>query len=172
MWVARAQLADYLPLRLLSAVEDEAVTAKRSSLVHQVIEQYKKYEDYTPRDCELAYLDVIRAWDWYGSTFFGAEFHSGETYEDVILAVNPRGVMVRWPLPCTAERAGLTQRPDQVVDEATKDIIQKFPFERVPSWGFTEEEFVLNVGSNDKSKAFAFTTDEVRMRARHRAMHR
>lgn len=51
-----------------------------------------------------------------------------------------------------------TRRPEQ-------DIVKKYPFARMPSWGFTDSQFYMHVGSRDSQRQFAFGTDEVRLRA-------
>jgi hypothetical protein len=60
----------------------------------QIIALYSKLAGYTKAEARLSYLDYVRAWKIYGSTYFFAQPQSGTLPREVVIAVNGRGVLI------------------------------------------------------------------------------
>ena len=60
----------------------------------QIIALYSKLAGYSKAEARLSYLDYVRSWKIYGSTYFFAQPQSGSLPREVVLAVNSRGILI------------------------------------------------------------------------------
>jgi len=133
----RGKLHKYLNARTLE-VQDPG------ELERSVLKLYAKLHGYTQAEARLSYLDFVRAWKIYGSTYFLASPIANKLLPaEVVIAVNARGVLI--------------------VDPATKDYIEDFPYNKVVTWGHSHKTFVVVTGDVLHQRKVFFKTRQGKM---------
>lgn len=139
----RSKLDRLLPKRMLrgKGKSKEEQEQRAEELAADIGARHAKLAGYGRVDAKLAYLDLVREWEWYGSTFFFARpADTSAMPEEVFLAINPRGVLI--------------------VDPVSKEVVRRIPYAELPSWAHDTSTFVLHVGNMAKQKKLYFETDE------------
>lgn len=104
-FTALKDLAAYLPKKVLDEQDHEALQA-------QLLTFYAKLDGYSQNDARLSYLDYVKSWKIYGSTFFFAEPKQNRDFPaEVVLAINAKGILV--------------------VDPASHDFLQEFLYSNI-----------------------------------------
>mmetsp|Transcript_6841 Transcript_6841/g.8940 ORF Transcript_6841/g.8940 Transcript_6841/m.8940 type:complete len:789 (+) Transcript_6841:150-2516(+) len=116
-------------------------------LKEEIYRQYAQFAGYDKMACKVNYLDYIKAWKWYGSSYFlvqtvtykilGKEFP-----KNIILAVNTKGVLIVDP------------------NDPSRELLADFPYSDIVTWGYSAKNFVLVVGNLVRSQKLFFETDE------------
>lgn len=126
----RNSLNQYLPERNLSSSSHSDVCAK-------VLQKYAQLQGFTTTEAKLGYLDFVKEFPSYGSAYFFATPISSTTLpKEVAIAINNKGVAV--------------------VDNFTKEYIEKYAFDGIITWGHSPSQFVLAVGSIAKQRKLTF----------------
>lgn len=139
----RSKLDRLLPKRVSRGKgrKKEEQEQRAEELAADIGARHAKLTGYARIDAKLAYLDLVREWEWYGSTFFFAKpTDAAGMPEEVFLAINPRGVLI--------------------VDPVSKEVVRRIPYAELPSWAHDTSTFALHVGNMAKQKKLYFETDE------------
>ncbi|CAE7724736.1 frmB, partial [Symbiodinium microadriaticum] len=113
----RGKLGLYLSYRLIE-------TTPASELEEQVYKLYKKLSGYSQLEARLSYLDYVKSWKIYGSTYFFAEPQNNkELPRECVLAINNKGILV--------------------VDPNTKEFLAEYEYSNVVTWGHSLNSFVV-----------------------------
>eukprot|EP00753_Platysulcus_tardus_P009044 PLAT178.1.p1 GENE.PLAT178.1~~PLAT178.1.p1 ORF type:complete len:440 (-),score=275.39 PLAT178.1:246-1565(-) len=57
--------------------------------------QWERLKGMSPRDAKMAYLNIVREWDFYGADFFPVAFEGGRPFPaEVFIAVKEDGILV------------------------------------------------------------------------------
>jgi len=115
--------------------------AKNSELVASVCELWDGLKDMSSHEAQLSYMELVRGWKVYGSTFFVVEPKSQPDLPNYgILAVTASGLLI--------------------IDMKTRDIAKEFSYEKVVTWGCTDKSFVLHYGTLERKEKLFFLTDQ------------
>ena len=83
---------------------------------------------YTSRDAKVNYLDYIKAWKIYGSTYFVVEPQNSRDFpKEVVLAINAQRVLIVHP--------------------QSQEFLAEYPYNEVVTWGQSSKSFVLVTGN-------------------------
>jgi len=105
-----------------------------------ITDTYKLVKGYDRHEAMNNYLDYVRAWKIYGSSYYFAEPQANRDLpKDVVLAINAKGVLV--------------------VDPSTKDFLSDYPYSEIVTWGHSATTFVLVVGNLVRQNKLYFKTD-------------
>jgi hypothetical protein len=123
----RNSLSKYLPERNLT--EDPVETN-----IEEVLRRYAQLQGVTQIEAQLSYLDFVKLFPSYGSSYFYAvPINCREYPKEVAIAVSPKGVAI--------------------VDNYSKEYIDNYLYESILTWGHTYNQFVLVIGpSYDQQK--------------------
>ena len=99
-----------------------------------------KLEELKTRDkCEKAYLDFVKDWQVYGSTFWHVQPQGTMEFPShVIMAIHPKGVLI--------------------INPDTFEILKSYKYNEIPQWGSSKSSFVLYVGNLIKQTKTFFST--------------
>jgi hypothetical protein len=107
----------------------------------QIYKLYKKLIGYAQMEARLSYLDYVKSWKIYGSTFFFAEPQNNKDLpRECVLAVNNKGILV--------------------VDPSTKEFLAEYEYSNVVTWGHSLNSFVIVTGSTNRQIKMYFKTDQ------------
>lgn len=134
----------YLKGRLGRYFADRVVANKREDeLGRKLLTLRAKLSGYSSIEARLSYLDYVRSWKIYGSTYFVAEpKQNRQVLSQIILAVNVRGIMV--------------------IDPETNGFQQEYPYSKIITWGYSPTSFVVVTGDAIKQAKNYFKTDHGR----------
>jgi myosin-7 len=108
-------LVNFLPAKYLKGDKDA-----QSELEGKIIKIYQKLKGYTVMEAKLNYLDYVKSWKIYGSSYYFVEPQNSRDFpSDVVLAINAKGVLV--------------------VDPETKDFLAEYPYSEVVTWGHSAQ---------------------------------
>ena len=130
------RLARYLPAKFATGpkVDAAAVTAALTA-------KHAAHKGKSRAAAEKEYLQYVKEWQVYGSSFFFVEPQMNATLPaEVFLAVNPKGVLL--------------------INPETKEVLASHPYAEVPTWGHSVSSFVLHVGNLIKQTKFYFATEQ------------
>ena len=83
---------------------------------------------YSSRDAKVNYLDYIKAWKIYGSTYFVVEPQNSRDFpKEVVLAINAQRVLIVHP--------------------QSQEFLAEYPYNEVVTWGQSSKSFVLVTGN-------------------------
>ena len=130
-------LAKYLPPKYL---QEKSAT----DLESMVLKVYKTLQNYSKQEAKLNYLDFVKSWKIYGSTYFFVQPQNTRDMhnfpKEVVLAINANGILV--------------------VDPDSKDFLADYPYSEVVTWGHSAQTFVLVVGNFIRQNKIYFKTDQ------------
>lgn len=130
----QGELVHYIPAKYLKGDRNE-------ELEDQIIKIYAKLKGYSAMEARLNYLDYVKSWKIYGSSYFFVEPQNSRDFpSDVVLAINAKGILV--------------------VDPETKDFLSEYPYAEVVTWGHSSQTFVLVVGNLIRQTKIYFKTDQ------------
>jgi myosin-7 len=128
------RLSRYLPAKY-TEVSTEAEYIEKIKAAHSEVNGLKQ------GDAKGKYLDLVKGWKIYGSSFFFVEPQmTAELPEEVFLAVNPKGILI--------------------INPDTKEILKDHPYNEVPTWGHSGSSFVLHVGNLIRQTKLFFHTEQ------------
>jgi hypothetical protein len=115
-------LVNFLPAKYLKG-------DAQGELEGKILKIYQKLKGYSSTEAKLNYLDYVKSWKIYGSSYFFVEPQNSRDFpSDVVLAINAKGILV--------------------VDPETKDFLAEYPYSEVVTWGHSAQTFVLVVVSH------------------------
>lgn len=130
----RGKLGVYLSARLI----EQKTPAEYEEQIYKL---YKKLIGYSQMEARLSYLDYVKSWKIYGSTFFFAEPQNNKDLpRECVLAVNNKGILV--------------------VDPTTKEFLAEYDYSNVVTWGHSLNSFVIVTGSTNRQIKMYFKTDQ------------
>jgi len=128
------KLERYLPAKY-------AESTRTSELANEIRKQHAEHAGKSAKAVEQEYMDYVKEWQVYGSSFFFVEPQMNATLPaEVFLAVNPKGVLL--------------------INPETKEVLASHPYAEVPTWGHSVSSFVLHVGNLIKQTKFYFATEQ------------
>jgi hypothetical protein len=96
---------------------------------------------YTSRDAKQNYLDYIKAWKIYGSTYFVVEPQNCRDFpKEVVLAINAHRVLIVHP--------------------QSQEFLAEYPYDEVVTWGQSSKSFVLVTGNLVRQQKVYFRTEQ------------
>ena len=135
-------MCDYVQFRLQRFVAKkffEGNKAKEAELENTVMTLYSKLSGYSQAEARLSYLDYVRGWKIYGSTFFVAEpLNNKELPTHVVLAINNKGILV--------------------IDASNKEYVAEYDYANVVTWGNSASSFVVITGTPTRQVKLYFRT--------------
>jgi hypothetical protein len=130
----RGNLGKYLAARLIQQSES-------SKLESQIYELYAKLVGYSQLEARLSYLDYVKSWKIYGSTYFFVEpQNSKDLPKECVLAVNNKGVTV--------------------ISPTTKEFLAEYNYSTVVTWGHSPNSFVIVTGTQTRQIKVYFKTEQ------------
>jgi len=95
----------------------------------------------TSEDAKSEYLDIVKQWPFYGTTFFPACRTVGKqkTPPKVIIGVNAEGILLL---------------------KKDKELISTHPFTEICSWASSSTTFAFEFGSQTESQKYTFETKQ------------
>lgn len=130
----RGKLGNYIAARLIE--QKPAIELEES-----IYKLYEKLKGYSQMEARLSYLDYVKSWKIYGSTYFFAEPQNNKDLpRETILAVNNKAILV--------------------VDPATKEFLAEYDYANVVTWGHSANSFVVITGTSNRQNKMYFKTDQ------------
>jgi len=112
-----------------------------AELEEKVYKLYKKLTGYSQMEARLSYLDYVKSWKIYGSTYFFAEPQNNKDLpRECVLAINNKGILV--------------------VDPNSKEFLAEYDYSNVVTWGHSANSFVVVTGSTNRQIKMYFKTDQ------------
>eukprot|EP00937_MAST-01D_sp_MAST-1D-sp2_P002590 g2590.t1 len=132
--VLETQLSKFMPAKFLGKGREE-------ELEERIIKVYQKLVGYTQQEAKLSYLDLVKSWEIYGSSYYFVEpQNKGDFPPEVVLAINSKAILV--------------------VDPESKDFLDKYLYSNVVTWGHSASSFVVVIGNLTKQTKIYFKTDQ------------
>lgn len=105
---------------------------------------FKAHSQYTGKsadDAKSDYLDIVKQWGFYGTTFFPPCKAAGKqkTPSKVIIGVNAEGILLL---------------------KKDKELVSTHPFTEICSWASSSTTFAFEFGSQTESVKFTFETKQ------------
>ena len=116
---------------------------REQEIEDNVLQVWKKLagKTYTSRDAKQNYLDYIKAWKIYGSTYFVVEPQSSRDFpKEVVLAINAQRVLIVHP--------------------QSQEFLAEYPYNEVVTWGQSSKSFVLVTGNLVRQQKVYFRTEQ------------
>lgn len=130
----KGNLGKYLSAKELERSDD-------GELEDQLLKLYAKLSGYSAKEARLSYLDYVKSWKIYGSSYYFAEPKQNRDFpSEVVLAINAKGILV--------------------VDPDTKEFLQEYPYSQVVTWGHSTNSFVVVTGDAVKQTKVYFKTEQ------------
>eukprot|EP01029_Cantina_marsupialis_P011270 TRINITY_DN251_c0_g1_i2.p1 TRINITY_DN251_c0_g1~~TRINITY_DN251_c0_g1_i2.p1 ORF type:complete len:848 (-),score=351.01 TRINITY_DN251_c0_g1_i2:687-2867(-) len=135
--------ADYITPELLSKCLPEKLqdSERAMEVTMQIMRYHTKLKGIDKNEAQQSYLDYVKQWKIYGSSFFFVEPQmSTEFPDEVFLAVNPSGILI--------------------INPETKETLATYPYSELPTWGHSASSFVLHVGNLLQQSKLYFKTEQ------------
>ena len=126
-------LSFFLPERNIAS------SSNTIELCGRVLRKYSQLTGFTLNDAMLGYLEFVQEFPSYGSAYFFANPTNCTTLpKEIAIAINKKGVAI--------------------VDNYTKEYIEKFDYDSVITWGHSPSQFVIAVGTTSRQRKLTFKT--------------
>ena len=103
---------------------------RESDLEFQILRLYNRLKGLSQLDARLSYLDYVRTWRLYGSTFFSVTSVNQNIPEDVILAISKSGIIV--------------------LEGKSRELLKAYEYiVHITSWGYSDTSFIMQVSHRD-----------------------
>lgn len=127
-------LTRFLPQRFAQGLRAQA-------LVLEIQKAHELHKGKTKMECEREYLQYVKAWQVYGSSFYYVEPQMNpDLPDDVFIAINPKGILIIHP--------------------DSKEVLGSYPYSEIPTWGHSGSSFVLHIGNLLRQNKLYFTTEQ------------
>jgi len=114
---------------------------RQSELASEIRKAHAQHAGKTSEAAEREYLEYVKEWQVYGSSFFFVEPQmSVDLPDEVFLAVNPKGILI--------------------INPDTKEVLATHPYSEVPTWGHSGSSFVLHIGNLIRQNKLYFATEQ------------
>ena len=128
------KLERYLPAKY-------AESTRTSELANEIRKQHAEHAGKSQKAVEHEYMDYVKEWQVYGSSFFFVEPQmNSEMPEEIFMAVNPKGILL--------------------INPDTKEVLSTYPYSEVPTWGHSQSSFVLHIGNLIRQTKLYFATEQ------------
>ena len=128
------KLERYLPAKY-------AESTRTSELANEIRKQHAEHAGKSAKAVEQEYMDYVKEWQVYGSSFFFVEPQmNSEMPEEIFMAVNPKGILL--------------------INPDTKEVLSTHPYSEVPTWGHSQSSFVLHIGNLIRQTKLYFATEQ------------
>ena len=125
--------------RFLPAKYSEST--RTSELANEIRKQHAEHAGKSTRAVEHEYMDYVKEWQVYGSSFFFVEPQmNADMPEEIFMAVNPKGILL--------------------INPDTKEVLSTYPYSEVPTWGHSQSSFVLHIGNLIRQTKLYFATEQ------------
>jgi len=106
-----------------------------------IFKAHAQYSGRTPEDAKADYLDIVKQWPFYGTTFFPPCKSAGKqrTPSKVIIGVNAEGILLL---------------------KKDKELVSTHPFTEICSWASSSTTFAFEFGSQTESLKYTFETKQ------------
>ena len=129
----KGNLGKYLSAKMMESANDD-------DLEDQLLKLYSKLSGYSAKEARLSYLDYVKSWKIYGSSYFRAEPKQNREFpHEVILAINAKGILI--------------------VDPQTREFLQEYPYSQVVTWGHRRTHTSSSASGAVKQTKVYFKTD-------------
>ena len=129
--ILNREVERYVPARVFDMVD-------RAVVISSVCQRYSELTGYTSQEARLVYLQIVREFPSYGSSYFlvtsGALSSKGS--QEVVVAITPKGLFI--------------------IDNHTKEYIQNYLYEKILTWGHSPTQFILATGTVTSKKTVSF----------------
>jgi len=128
-------LKDFVPKQLLPL-------KKPSEWEALIFKQHSKIKGKTQEDAQAEYLEIVRQWPYYGTTFYPPCKTVGNRKipSKVVIGVNAEGILLLKP--------------------KDKELISTHPFTEICSWASSANTFAFEFGSQNDSQKYTFETKQ------------
>jgi len=126
-------IGDFVPKNLLN-------TRKSQEWEQLILEEHEKLIGKSAEDAKSEYLQIVKSWPYYGSTFYPpCKPVMGKSHK-VIIGVNYEGIRLLKP--------------------KTKQVISEHFFTEILSWASSNGTFAFEFGNPNHSEKHTFETDQ------------
>mmetsp|Transcript_4376 Transcript_4376/g.7469 ORF Transcript_4376/g.7469 Transcript_4376/m.7469 type:complete len:669 (-) Transcript_4376:237-2243(-) len=125
------EVEKYIPSRVFDMVERDVIISTVSS-------RYAELDGYTSLEARLEYLQIIREFPSYGSSYFLVTCSGllSKGSKEVVVSITPKGLFI--------------------IDNYSKEFIKKYLFEDILTWGHSPTQFILATGTVTNKKTVSF----------------
>jgi len=135
-------LPGFLSQNLKEFVPKTLYSSKKSDQWESAIFQdHRRHQGKTQDECKTAYLNVVKKWPFYGTTFYPPckSIDNGRRVPNkVIIGVNAEGILLLKP--------------------KDKDLISTHPFTEICSWASSSSTFAFEFGVQSEATKYTFET--------------
>jgi len=128
-------LKDFVPKQLMPL--------KRASEWETLIfKQHAKIKGKSREDAQAEYLDIVKQWPYYGTTFYPPckAIGNRKIPSKVVIGINAEGILMLKP--------------------KDKELISTHPFTEICSWASSANTFAFEFGSQNESQKYTFETKQ------------
>lgn len=125
------QLKNFVPKQLYSQ-------KKASEWESLILKQLQSMPKSNPEDCKAFYLDIVKQWSYYGTTFYPPCKALNRGLGKVIIGVNYEGIRLLKP--------------------KNKELISEHLFTEICSWASSSGTFAFEFGNQNESQKYTFDT--------------
>jgi len=128
-------ITDFVPKNLLG-------NRKTQEWATTILEEHEKLIGKSAEDAKTVYLNTVKTWGYYGSTFYPPCKSVGNRnlHSKVVIGVNYEGIRLLKP--------------------KTKQVIHEYFFTEILSWASSSGTFAFEVGSQSSSEKYTFETKQ------------
>jgi len=107
-----------------------------------VFKQHAKNKGKSREDAQAEYLDIVKQWPYYGTTFYPPckAIGNRKIPSKVVIGVNAEGILMLKP--------------------KDKELISTHPFTEICSWASSANTFAFEFGSQNESQKYTFETKQ------------
>jgi len=136
-------IVGFLNINLKDFVPKQLMPMKRPSEWEALIfKQHAKNKGKTKEAAQTEYLNIVKQWPFYGTTFYPPckAIGNRKIPSKVVIGVNAEGILLLKP--------------------KDKDLISTHPFTEICSWASSANTFAFEFGSQNESQKYTFETKQ------------
>lgn len=119
-------------------------SSRAKEYLAELNKELAKHKEKAPSQCRKEYLDYVKSWAIYGSSFFMVRPKNPAQFDlavdNCFLAINPRGIMI--------------------IDPETKQKKVEWSYAEIPMWGRAPRSVEIHHGNLIKQTKHFFQTDQ------------
>jgi len=140
---ANTHIVGFLNNNLKDFVPKQLMSLKRPTEWEALIfKQHAKNKGKSREDAQAEYLDIVKQWPYYGTTFYPPckAIGNRKIPSKVVIGVNAEGILMLKP--------------------KDKELISTHPFTEICSWASSANTFAFEFGSQNESQKYTFETKQ------------
>jgi len=140
---AANHVVGFLTQNLKQFVPKDVFGQKKSSEWESaILKQHATHTGKSPEDAKSDYIEIVKQWSFYGTTFFPAckNVSSKKLPQKVVIGVNADGIVL--------------------VKPKEKEVISSHPFTEIVSWASSSTTFAFEFGTQAESQKYTFETKQ------------